>query len=202
MPPRIAALPMSERGYPVPFFVAWVDGKPEFRAADHRKLVRAVKEKLCYVCGQRLGAHKCFPVGPMCTVNRVSSEPPSHLSCCEWSVKACPFLLNPGMVRREKGLPEEIEPPAGVSIPRNPGVVALWVVSSYNVVTVSNGILFDFGAPEFVEWYCQGREATRAEVIASIQSGLPALLNVCADQAEIDELRHKEAVAMEYLPRE
>ena len=39
MPSRIAALPVDERGYPVPWFVAWIDGKPEFRCADPAKFL-------------------------------------------------------------------------------------------------------------------------------------------------------------------
>ncbi len=31
------------------------------------------------------------------------------------------------------------------------------------------------GEPESVEWYAEGRAATRAEVMASIESGLPNL---------------------------
>jgi hypothetical protein len=31
LPLRMRGLPLDERGYPVPWFVAWIDGKPEFR---------------------------------------------------------------------------------------------------------------------------------------------------------------------------
>jgi hypothetical protein len=48
-------LPVDERGFPVPWFVAWFDGKPEFRAMDGLKWIRAVREHLCWVCGGRLG---------------------------------------------------------------------------------------------------------------------------------------------------
>jgi hypothetical protein len=33
MPDSIAKLPRDERGYPVPWFVAWVNGKADFRCA-------------------------------------------------------------------------------------------------------------------------------------------------------------------------
>jgi hypothetical protein len=94
-------LPIDERGYPVPWFVAWLpDGKPEFRAMDRTKWFRAIREKLCWVCGGKLGVNVCFVAGPMCGINRTSSEPPSHLECARYSSRNCPFLNNPRMVRR------------------------------------------------------------------------------------------------------
>lgn len=47
LPARMRDLPIDDRGYPVPWFVAWVDGKPEFRAMDQEKFIRALREKLC-----------------------------------------------------------------------------------------------------------------------------------------------------------
>src|SRR5262245_54991717 len=106
LPSRIAGLPIDpERGYPVPWFVAWHDGKPEFRTADGRKFRQAIRDRLCWVCGQPLGRHLVFVIGPMCTVNRVTVEPPCHLDCAEFSVRACPFLSKPQMTRRENDLP-------------------------------------------------------------------------------------------------
>src|SRR5690242_2247182 len=104
LPDRIARLPLDERGYPVPWFVDWVDGKPEFRAMDPAKWKRAVKERLCWVCGDRLGVLLVFPIGPMCGINRTTAEPPSHRDCALWSVRNCPFLSRPHMVRREDAL--------------------------------------------------------------------------------------------------
>ena len=31
LPRRFLGLPIDDRGYPVPWFVHWVDGKPDFR---------------------------------------------------------------------------------------------------------------------------------------------------------------------------
>jgi len=179
MPPRMRDLPLDERGYPVPWFVAWVDGKPEFRAMDRHKFVTAIREKRCWVCGERLGINVCFVAGPMCGINRTSSEPPSHLECARWSAKNCPFLSNPRMVRRED---EEInnarlrEDAAGFAITRNPGVAMLWITRQFEVFKDGKGGLFiQMGEPDSVEWWACGREATRAEVTASIDSGLPNL---------------------------
>ena len=107
MPERMRDLPVDSRGYPVPWFVAWQDGKPEFRAMDGDKFRRAVKEKLCWVCGARLGVHMTFVAGPMCGINRTASEPPCHADCAVWSATNCPFLANPRAVRREADLAPE-----------------------------------------------------------------------------------------------
>ena len=177
LPRRMQGLPLDARGYPVPWFVAWLDGKPEFRAMDREKFVRAIKEKLCWVCGGKLGVYKVFVAGPMCGINRTSSEPPSHQECGRWSAENCPFLSNPRMVRREDEVSEEMrENVDGFAIRRNPGVALLWITREYEVFSPNKGqYLIQMGEPESVEWWCEGRTATRLEVLRSIDSGLPNL---------------------------
>lgn len=177
LPERMRGLPIDERGYPVPWFVAWVADKPEFRAMDGAKFVRAIKERRCWVCGGRLGVNLCFVAGPMCGINRISSEPPCHLECARWSAQNCPFLANPRMVRREDDLSLEVrENVAGIGIRRNPGVSMLWITREYEIVPDGKGKhLLLMGRPESVEWWAVGRRATRAEVLESIESGLPIL---------------------------
>lgn len=178
LPIRMKDLSIDERGFPVPWFVAWHDGKPEFRAMDPSKFVKAIRNKLCWVCGERLGVNLCFVAGPMCGINRTSSEPPSHVECARWSARHCPFLSNPRMVRRED---EEInnaslkDCAAGFAITRNPGVAMLWITRQYEIFKVDSGYLITMGEPESVEWWACGRVATRQEVVDSIQSGLPNL---------------------------
>jgi hypothetical protein len=173
-------LPIDERGYPVPWFVAWLpDGKPEFRAMDRTKWFRAIREKLCWVCGGKLGVNVCFVAGPMCGINRTSSEPPSHLECARYSSRNCPFLNNPRMVRREDDAINNgqlTKNAAGFAIARNPGVSMLWITRQFEVFDDGRGgKLIQMGEPESVEWYACGKPATRAEVVESIESGLPNL---------------------------
>jgi len=178
LPERMRNLPVDERGYVVPWFVAWVDGKPEFRAMDNLKFIRAIKEKLCWVCGWKLGVRFCFVAGPMCGINRTSSEPPSHAACALWSARNCPFLSNPRMVRRED---ERInndklrENASGFAITRNPGVAMLWHTRQYEVFKTDNGPLIQMGEPESIDWFACGKRATREQVMQSIESGLPNL---------------------------
>ena len=101
MPPRIRRLPVSPAGFPVPWFIQWFDGGkpcapgdgvPDFRVFDAGKLRLAIKARRCWVCGGQLGVHLAFVIGPMCSINRVISEPPSHRECAVFSATACPFL--------------------------------------------------------------------------------------------------------------
>ena len=179
IPAAIRQLRRDARGYPVPWFVdlraAYVNGCPDFRVMDGRRWIIAVKERRCWVCGERrVGPLDTFVAGPMCGVNRTTAEPAVHVECGRWSAKACPFLANPKRLRDERGLPGDWRV-AGEMIPRNPGVTMLWTTMSAEVVQVSNGRLFDLGTPVAVEWWAKGRQATRAEVQASLDSGLPLL---------------------------
>ena len=201
--PRIAALPIDERGYPIPYFVGYIDGKPDFRLADTRKWYICHNDRMCWTCGQKLGTHATFVIGPMCSVTRTTAEPPSHLECAEWSVKGCPFLSRPGMVRREGGAKDPAEKAAGDMIERNPGVTALWTCRGwalnkrgYSVFRDQAGKpLIEVGNPVSVSWWREGREATRAEVQESIRTGLPLLEAAC----EMETLAHQRDEAHKML---
>lgn len=180
MPSRMLKLPVDERGYPVPKFVQWIKGKPDFRVLNRTFMVNAVRLKLCWLCGEQLGRHQCFVIGPMCAINRTSSEPPSHLECAQFAARACPFLTQPNRVRNSHEMPAGHEAPPGFMIPRNPGVTLLWVTQDYKTMKMGkgkmeDGLLFRMGEPTKLEWYSHGRAATREEIMESIESGLPTL---------------------------
>jgi hypothetical protein len=169
------SLPIDKRGYPVPWFVAWVNGEPEFRLLDPDKWLRATRNKLCWVCGERLGQYMAFVIGPMCGITRTTSEPPCHLECATWSAINCPFLARPNMVRRENDLPESTIAPPGVHLDRNPGVMLVWISKRpYQIFKDHQGRpLIQVGDPDSMKWYTEGREATTPEVLNAIYAGLP-----------------------------
>lgn len=177
MPKRIAELPRDpERHYPIPFFVSIVEGKADFRVADAQKALICLKEKRCWICGQPLGRYLAFVIGPMCAINRVSAEPPMHRDCAEYSVRVCPFLLNPNQKRNPKQFPDGWQEPGGVMIERNPGVMLLWVTTNFQVVPDFTGKwILRVGDAIHCHWYAEGREASRAEVLDSLEKGLPIL---------------------------
>lgn len=205
-------LPLNDKGYPVPWFVDWIDGKPEFRAMDPRKWRRAVKDRLCWLCGEKLGRYMAFVAGPMCGVNRTSSEPPSHRDCALYAARACPFLTLPRALRRDAGLPEHVQTRGaamtennivgGIAITRNPGVAMVWTTERYDVYRAGNGMLIKMGEPATVEWFAEGRPATRDEVEASMASGLPHLQRLADEEGPLAqaELQRLTQVFMRYLP--
>lgn len=174
MPQRIAALPVDARGFPVPKFVKWFDSGPDFRIMDDQHMVRCIRHKLCWICGEKLGSYQAFVIGPMCVINRVSSEPPSHRDCAHFAVLNCPFLAQPLAKRRERDLPQHVESPG--MIPHNPGVSCLWLTRSYRIFPNGRGLLFQIGDPLEVDCYAQGRKASRAEIDAAIEKGFPLLM--------------------------
>jgi hypothetical protein len=190
LPRRIANLTRDDRGIPVPWFCTTnPDGSPNFQTADGEKRVRAVKNSLCWVCGEPLGRFLSFVIGPMCLINRVSAEPAQHRECSEFSLRTCPFLLHPNMKRMPTKYPEGHENPAGIMIERNPGVAALWVTHSFTIINDhQGGVLFRVGPLQELSWWSEGRAATRSEVMASFESGFPII-------SQLAEKERPEAIA-------
>lgn len=218
-PIRIRLLPRDTRGYPIPWFVVTIEGKPEFPVMDGRRLVEAVQRQRCWVCGgPLLDALVAFTIGPMCAVNRNTAEPPEHVDCAVYSATHCPFLTNPAQ-RRLGDVPRIAEthaaagviPPAGEMIRRNPGVALVWITKrrgergGWSIKPDGRGgILFDVGEPVAVQWYAHGRSASRAEVVASIDSGLPILREIAEQDgpAGLEALAAQHERALVLLPVE
>ena len=214
LPPRIKRLPKDYRGYPIPKFVQWIrDGKPaadrtspaaepDFRYADPGFRARAFRQGLCWVCGDRLGVHRVYSIGPMCVINRTTMEPPSHRECAEFAAKACPFLLRPRM-RRLPFEADEERHVAGTMIERNPGCVCLYETSEATKFSDGKGgWLIRLGPPDRVDWWAEGRRATRAEIQASIDSGHPLLLDIAMKDGQdaVKELGRLTLAAFKLLP--
>ncbi len=216
VPDKMRSLPVDDRGYPVPWFVVWLDKDgeptwipservtPEFRVVDEERLVEAVKYNLCWVCGQKLGSYKAFTIGPMCAVNRINAEPPAHLHCAIFSAKACPFLTRPHSRRRENKLPDGVTA-TGAMIRRQPGVACVWVCKDFGITRAPRddggvGVLFDLGGPTSTSWYREGREATRGEIVESIESGVSIMEELTEGAAAKRALAAAVVRAMGLLP--
>lgn len=175
MPAGIAALERDARGFPIPWFVSWppdVKG-PDFVRVDRNKVGTALRFRVCWVCGGNLPPAATFVLGPMCGVNRISSEPPSCFECAEFTARVCPFLTRPMCQRVDH--PEKGKVPG--MIEHNPGVTLLWTCNDYGGIQAGDDetgpcVLIKFGEPMAVSWWREGRAATRDEVETAVNKGL------------------------------
>jgi len=208
VPLRIRRLPWSEQWQlHVPWFVAKVNGEYDFRIAEGDAWAKAITQKRCWICGDKLGVYQAFIIGPMCCINRVSADPPMHRDCALYSVRVCPFLTQPKYVRRQKNRPPEelMKEIAGLYISRNPGVSLMWVARAdgYKLIDAHPGYLFRlFADPVEHLWFARGRLATRAEVEESIASGFPTLYDTAREEGDkaIKALLQARMISEKFLP--
>lgn len=186
LPDHMRALPVDARGYPIPWFVKWIDGKPDFRVLDDEKFKKSVRFNLCHVCGNKLGRHRSFIGGPMATLQRISGEPPMHLDCALFAVKACPFMLMPRSKRRTANLPDEltgITPPGIEIVDENPGISCIWTCSLYTI-NRDRGV-FEFRSLVSEHWFTEGREATQDEITAALNDARQKLAERLSKPSEV-----------------
>jgi hypothetical protein len=205
VPKRLMHRPLTDKGFPVPWFASFIDGAWNLVAVDPRKIPYAIRKKICWVCGEPLGKYLCFVIGPMCSINRISAEPPSHRECAEYAVRACPFLSRPRMRRNEaesEAIGGTSETVPGIMIEHNPGANLIWITKSYRLVPDGNGrALIEIGPPVETLWYAEGRIATRAEILAAFDKGLSLLRPMAAaEEGGTKELEQHLAEAMKLVP--
>jgi hypothetical protein len=203
LPARLARRPVNDRGFPVPWFVSFRDGDWDFVNLDPEKIAIAYRQQTCWLCGEKLGQFKSFVIGPMCSINRVTSEPAQHKDCSEYAVRSCPFLVRPNTKRNTKATMAPGNIP-GIHLDHNPGASLIWTTKSYKPIRVDHGVLFELGDPVDVSWWAHGRKATRAEIDAAIAKGIPRLRQAAAMQGRgsIAELERYLARAEKLLPVE
>ena len=177
LPRRMRALPVDVRGFPVPWFVMWVDGAPDHRVVDFEKVVRALQEKRCFTCGDHLGRNLTFCLGMVSLITTVSAEPPSHLECIEYALKGCPFLSRPYAKRRVDGLPEGTADVQGF-MDHHPQVMTAYTTRSYEAHQGNPGILFTIGPMGSITWWTEGRRATHDECQAALHLACDKLVDV------------------------
>lgn len=91
MPARIAALDRDARGYPKPFGTM----PDDFRVINMANWARAVRDRLCGICGHGIGVHIAFVGGPGSIKHRTFTDLGMHRECAEYALAVCPFLAMP-----------------------------------------------------------------------------------------------------------
>ena len=69
-------------------------------------------------------------------------------------------------------------------LPHNPSVALVWHTRSFEPFQANPGVLMQIGDPTDVEWYCQGRVATREECLEAIDRGASKLMETASQDAE------------------
>jgi hypothetical protein len=202
--PRIRSLPINSKGYPIPFFVSYVNGLPDFRMVDEKKYMQCVANNVCYICGQPMGRHKSFVAGSLMLVNKMNVEPPMHHDCATYAVKACPFMLLPKSVRRTAGMPEEAIQMQGIQLPDNPGVAVIYTVPIYRFTMGQHGAMFHLPDDGVAEWYTEGRLCTREEAVRFLAEAIERMrtaLDPAEWDAQQDEVKRRhDLVLSRHLP--
>jgi hypothetical protein len=200
MPAHMADRPVDRRGFPVPYFVAWLSplgarlregqGEPDHRIADPDKLARCLKFSLCWLCGVPLGKWRALVVGPMCLVNRTTAEPDCHPACAEYAARACPFLANQRTRRNDvRPLPSSSSShPMGHK--RNPGVACVfvhterWLKRIPQAAGLAPLFRMPVGEPRRLTFFANGERASRLEVMQSLNGGMAILQEAAAREGQ------------------
>jgi len=174
MPPRIAALERDRRGYPIPWNVLRAeDGSPLFTINDDRKAWRAVRDKICPICGVRLGRWCWFVGGPLSAFdpNGWFLDLPGHDTCIEYALATCPYLAAPRYLRPLNVIDPSKLPEAAkilldeTRIPERPGVFVM--VAGSGIEYRDRGLLQPFVRPlrPLIEWrfWRHGKRITEDE---------------------------------------
>jgi len=108
MPERIAKLPKDDRGYPVTYIAAYIDGKPDLGIQDAAKVASCIREWRCHVCGEKLDKLGYFIAYEPVPKRPRFLDPAIHRDCAIYSMKVCPYLANPTAKHRQsKALPTD-----------------------------------------------------------------------------------------------
>jgi hypothetical protein len=207
LPPDMRQLPIDQRGFPVPYFVKWVNGVPDFRILDMEKIHQSTVEGRCQICGKKLGRSGIFAVGPISAITLVDDEPPMHQLCAEFAAQACPWMMRPGMKRGQAVKPDGTLTPAeilntpGTVYSGAPKVWALIEVQSYYADRQADGtILYHMGQPVEMSWWAEGRRATREQVIDATSDARTYLANHDPSPEAVADLDARMTELGQWLP--
>lgn len=165
IPKFLDHLPVNEKGYPIPYFVAIVDGKPDFRLLDSVKQLACINGKKCGVCGKTIpNTQFYFVSGYFGYLNSISTDPGMHRECAEFSLVACPHMHFKKAERREEydeGV--DVSAPAGF-VDTKPDKVYLIRATNYKAGRIpgSKNITIQYKAMNAEEWIYEGNILVRS----------------------------------------
>lgn len=93
IPFRLSRRPRDARGLVIPFtqFIK-PDGTPDFRVMDEALTGKAIRRRLCSLCGEKMRGDVWFIGGPKCVENGYFYDPAMHQECARHALQTCPHL--------------------------------------------------------------------------------------------------------------
>lgn len=168
IPNFLSHLKVDERGYPIPYFVAWVNGKPDFRMLDSKRQKRCVESHLCSICGKKLFEYFYFITGPIGLSNGTHSDPPAHRDCAEYSLQICPHLFFEKSDRNERGeIYKEARDNNTTGIMNKPKELYLIKSDKYKLIPVPGGHILGFRKVSWEKYTYQNGFLTKEVMITS-----------------------------------
>jgi hypothetical protein len=84
----------TDSGLPVPYIVLEKNGEHLFKVNDNEKIINTINNKLCTICGTKLGDTAWFIGGPASAfhIHGAFNDGPVHKECGEYSLRVCPYL--------------------------------------------------------------------------------------------------------------
>jgi len=153
MPPAVAKLERDQRGYPIPFMVVQPednDGEALLGVLDPERVIRALRNRLCGVCGEGLGYWITFIGGPLSLRKRWFRNPPMHEACARYAMGVCPFLASPhARYRPVSGNPETSV--SHLMADQRPSTMYVVYTRRYRIVVVNGEVVAEIAPPVRVE---------------------------------------------------
>jgi hypothetical protein len=157
MPERIKALPVHPNGYPIPFFVHQPKGKlVDLRIASPYAIASCHRDRVCWICGQKLGKFVCFIGGPLSTNNQVYNDGPMHRNCAEYALKVCPYLAISQVDRRGEAVPGYAV--HDFQIKEKPERFGLLITNGWTIFKAETIYLFHAFNPIEMTWWKDGKQ--------------------------------------------
>jgi hypothetical protein len=166
IPNRIRALPI-DKGRPVPYFIRWDQfGRPT-QQVDPEKIARCVEHRRCYSCGDRLGPVVAYHARVSTGVSRLVPEPAMCVECAEWFAIAFD--------------PPQAEP------------LLVWTTSEPSKVVArdARGVITQIGEPLWIKAFAMNREATPAEIRATLQRDLVTIRELSIKHGNEDAVERR-----------
>ena len=192
MPPRIARLPKDKRGYPIPWnALRGVDDTPFFTVNDQGKHMHALREKLCPICGEKLGKWMWFVGGIQSAFDPHGAyyDLPGHHECESFALAVCPYLSAPNYLKRidvadPSKVPEDVALFNITMIPERPAIFVSVASNGLDIVALNNDSLTPVIRPRKpylgIEYWLHGKEISEKEALPILRKKLGADFHIPA----------------------